>query len=99
MTVNILYVKLDKTVCLPKYVTVIIGRAVYLTQREDSPFASVIPHFNKDCFGPKRTRSLFLVDRLHFCQNDRELADNHRQSPGKIWHDRVKSFESRVPKK
>ena len=43
------------------------------------------PHFTKDYFGPDSTRSLYMVDRPHILESNRGLADNHGQSPGKVW--------------
>ena len=47
------------------------------------------PHFTKDYFGPDSTRSPYMVDWPHIWESNRGLADNHGQSPGKVWRNRL----------
>ena len=66
---------------------------------------SLCPHFTKDYFGPKSTKSIFLVDRQHICETIgdlRAITDNHLGRSGKVWKGLAQShqsYESLVPKK
>ena len=40
----------------------------------------------------------WLIGRIQYMQNYRELADNHGQSPGKVWHNRLSLRESGTEK-
>ena len=82
--------------------SVFVSRQFFQRGTCDKRMAILYPHFTKDYFGPDSTRSLYMVDRPHIWETNPGLADNHRQSPGKVGEGLAQSpqsYESQVPKK